>query len=249
MSPAPLLEIRGLVKRFGAVTVAEAVDLDIAPGEVHALIGPNGAGKSSLIGQIAGEIRPDAGRIRFLGADLEGRSPAARSQAGIGRSFQMSSLFEQMSVLENALLAAQRAHGTGFGFVRRALDRAEPRARAEATLAQVGLAGRAAEPVASLAHGEKRQLEIALALAGAPRLLLLDEPLAGQAAGDAEATVALLDRLRPAHAMLLVEHDMDAVFALADRITVMVDGRVIASGRPETIRADPGVRDAYLGDA
>ena len=245
---APLLVIEGLSKRFGAVVVADRVDLDVRRGEIHAVIGPNGAGKSSLIGQIAGEIRPDAGIIRLRDADLGGRTPAERAALGIGRSFQVSSLFEPLSVLENAVLAAQPTRGHSFRFRRPALQRPEVRERAEAALRDVGLLDRQDDLVASLAHGEKRQLEVALALAGDAVLLLLDEPLAGQASEESRTTIALLERLRERHAVLLVEHDMEAVFRLADRITVMVDGQVIRTGTPEVVRDDPAVREAYLGD-
>jgi branched-chain amino acid transport system ATP-binding protein len=246
----PLLEVRNLSKRFGAVVVADAVDLDIWPGEIHAVIGPNGAGKSSLIAQLAGELEPDAGVIRMQGHDVAmRRSPAARAALGIGRSFQVSSLFEELSVLENAALAAQPAVGTSFRFGTPALAAGPARERAEAALHEVGLDARQNDLVAGLAHGEKRQLEVALTLAGGASLLLLDEPLAGQAADESRSIVALLDRLRARYATLLVEHDMDAVFALADRITVMVDGRVLCSGTPEAVRNDRGVREAYLGDA
>jgi branched-chain amino acid transport system ATP-binding protein len=245
----PLLELRGVHKRFGAVVAAEAVDLDVRAGEIHALIGPNGAGKSSLIAQIAGELRPDRGRVHFAGIDLTERPPAARARLGLARSFQVTSLFDDLSVLENAVLAAQPRLGHSFRLLRPATSRATVREAALAALAEVGLDKRPDDPVAALGHGEKRQLEIGLALAGGPRLLLLDEPLAGQAAADGEATVALLDRLRRRHAMLLVEHDMDAVFQLADRVTVMVEGRTIASGTAAEVRNDPDARSAYLGDA
>lgn len=248
MSP-PLLAVRGLTKRFGAVVVADAIDLEVERGEIHAVIGPNGAGKSSLIGQIAGEIQPDSGTVRLRGADLVGRTPAERAALGLGRSFQVSSLFEPLSVLENAVLAAQPSAGHSLRLARHALDRDGVRERAEAALSDVGLYERRNEPVADLAHGEKRQLDVALALAGGATVLLLDEPLAGQAADESRATIALLDRLRERHAVLLVEHDMEAVFALANRITVMVDGRVIRTGAPDEVRADPAVRRAYLGDA
>ena len=248
MSP-PLLMVRGLSKCFGAVQVADAVDLDIRAHEIHAVIGPNGAGKSSLIAQIAGELRPDAGTIRIDGQDLGTRTPVERAALGIGRSFQVSSLFEQLSVLENALLAAQAASGHSIRFGRPAWRRDAVRARAESALREVGLLERGDDLVASLAHGQKRRLEVAMVLAGGARLLLLDEPLAGQAADEVRTIVALLERLRERHAILLVEHDMDAVFALADRITVMVDGRVIRTGAPDAVRDDPAVREAYLGDA
>jgi branched-chain amino acid transport system ATP-binding protein len=243
-----LLEVRGLTRRFGAVVAADGVDLDVLPGEIHAVIGPNGAGKTTLIAQLAGELRPDAGTIRFRGRDLVRQPVHARAALGIARSFQVTSVFGAFSVLQNTALAAQAVAGHSFRLWRPADRVPELREAAQAALEQVGLGG-VERAVSALAHGEKRLLEIAMALASRPHLVLLDEPLAGQGVAEGHATVALLDRLRGERAILLVEHDMEAVFALADRITVLVDGRVIASGPPPLIRADPAVRTAYLGDA
>jgi branched-chain amino acid transport system ATP-binding protein len=245
---APLLEVRGLTKRFGAVVAADGVDLEVRPDEIHAVIGPNGAGKTTLIAQLAGELRPDAGAMRFGGIDLVRQPVHARAGLGIARSFQVTSVFGAFSVLQNVALAAQAVAGHSFRLWRPAERVAPLREAALAALDQVGL-GEVERPASALAHGEKRLLEIAMALAIRPRLVLLDEPLAGQGVAEGRATVALLDRLRGERAILLVEHDMEAVFALADRITVLVDGRVIASGDPAAIRADPAVRTAYLGDA
>jgi branched-chain amino acid transport system ATP-binding protein len=243
-----LLEVAGLHKRFGAVVACEEVHLLVETGEVHAVIGPNGAGKTTLIAQLAGELRPDAGRITFDGADLTFRPANARAHVGLARSFQIASLFEAFTVQENAALAVQATQGHSFRFRRPAAQEAGLQDRAREVLARVDLTERAREPVASLAHGEKRQLELAMALACRPRLLLLDEPLAGLGAEESARMVERLAQLRAEHTILLIEHDMDAVFALADRISVMVQGRVVASGRPEAIRADPAVRAAYLGE-
>ena len=251
MSPAaapPLLEVQGLAKRFGGVVATDNLDLDLVAGEIHAVIGPNGAGKTTLIGQLAGEIRPDAGRIRFLGAEITRLPPFARARRGLVRSFQVTSLFRRFTALENAVLAVQAHAGHNFRPWRAAMRVPELLEPAWAALAKAGLDGRADVPAAILSHGEQRQLEIAMALAAAPRVLLLDEPAAGMSLDETQRLVALLRELRQEHAMLLVEHDMDAVFALADRITVLVYGRVIASGAPDAIRADPEVRRAYLGD-
>jgi len=245
----PLLTVNGLCKRYGAVVAADGIDLEVGPGEIHAVIGPNGAGKTTLVGQLAGEIRPDRGRISFCGRDLAALPAWARAGLGIARSFQITSLFEQFTVLDNTALAVQAVRGHSFRFWRPARGVQEQREAAREVLTRVGLGDTAGLLVGALSHGQKRQLELAMALASRPRLLLLDEPLAGQGVAEAPATIELLDALRADHAMLLVEHDMDAVFALADRITVLVGGRVVASGPPAAIRADPDVRAAYLGDA
>ena len=244
----PLLRIAGLRKAFGAVVACDGIDLDMAEGEVHALIGPNGAGKTTLIGQLAGEIRPDSGRIVFRGRDVTTLPAHTRAARGLARSFQITSVLPGMSALDNVALAVQAHAGHSFRFWRPAGDEAPVREPAHATLDRVGLAHRATVPAATLAHGEQRQLEIAMALASRPRLLLLDEPTAGMGAEDSGRMVALLESLRGEVTMLLVEHDMDTVFALAERITVLVSGRVIASDTPEAIRNDPEVRRAYLGE-
>ena len=209
---------------------------------------PNGAGKTTLVEQLAGESRPDAGRIRFAGADITRHAAPARAALGIARSFQITSLFPNLTALDNVALAVQARSGHSFGLWHPARREAALRVPARAALEEVGLGERAAVPAGTLAHGEQRQLEIALALATRPRLLLLDEPTAGMSRVESLAMIALLAGLKGRLAMLLIEHDMDAVFALADRITVLVYGRVIASGTPADIRADPEVRRAYLGE-
>ena len=244
----PLLCVERLSKSYGAVVACAEVSLELAAGELHAVIGPNGAGKTTLIGQLAGEIAPDAGTIRFRGAAITRLPAHARAARGLARSFQVTSLFPRFSALDNVALAAQAQAGHSFRFWHPVAGEAALNARAMEILAQVGLAGRAGVPAAKLAHREQRQLEIAMALAGRPRLLLLDEPTAGMGRDDTSRMIALLDSLKGRVAMLLIEHDMDAVFALAERISVLVYGRVIASGRPAQIRADPEVRRAYLGE-
>lgn len=243
----PLLEIRGLCKSYGALHATDHFDLEIEAGEVHALIGPNGAGKSTLIGLLAGELAPDAGTIHFGGRDVTRLPVHARSLAGIGRSFQITNLFPDFTVLENAVLAIQAHAGSSFRCFSPAMRDPALVDPAQNLLAGVGLGKRAALRVASLSHGEQRQLELALAMAGSPRLLLLDEPTSGMGREDTLAIVERLKALRGRMAIFLVEHDMDAVFALADRITVLVYGRKLATGHPDEIRAHPDVRAAYLG--
>ncbi len=242
------LEVNGLVKRFGGLLATDHVDLALARGEIHAVIGPNGAGKTTLINQLSGEILSDEGRIVFDGQDLTGLPPHRRAMAGLGRSFQITSVFNDFTVLQNAALAVQAHAGHSFRFWRPAAAERELTEPALAALAQVGLAERAHTPVSVLAHGERRQLEIAMVLATGAKCLLLDEPMAGMSPTESEAVVALLRKLKGEHTILLVEHDMDAVFALADRVTVLVYGRPIASGTPEQIRNHPEVREAYLGE-
>jgi branched-chain amino acid transport system ATP-binding protein len=245
----PLLVTTDLVKRYGGVTATDHLSLTIEEGEVHAVIGPNGAGKTTLVAQLAGELTPSAGRIRFAGADITRLSAWARSRRGLARSFQITSICREFTAGDNVALAVQAHQGHSFRFWRAARrDRAltEP---ALAILAEVGLGTRGETPAGQLAHGEQRQLELAIALATRPRLLLLDEPMAGMGGEDSLAMIALLARLKRRCTILLVEHDMDAVFSLADRISVLVDGRCIATGAPAAIRADPAVRTAYLGEA
>jgi len=242
------LEITGLVKRFGGLLATDHVDLALARGEIHAVIGPNGAGKTTLINQLSGEILPDEGRIVFDGHDLTHEPPFRRAMAGLGRSFQITSVFNDFTVLQNVALAVQAHAGHSFRFWRPASGERTLTEPARAALAQVGLLERAHTPVAVLAHGERRQLEIAMVLATGAKCLLLDEPMAGMSPTESEAVVALLRKLKGEHTILLVEHDMDAVFALADRVTVLVYGRPIASGTPEQIRNHPEVREAYLGE-
>ncbi len=244
---APVLAIAGLRKRFGALAVTDGVDLDVRAGEIHALIGPNGAGKTTLINLIAGTLAPDAGTIRLDGRDITRLAPHRRVTAGLARSFQMPSLVPGWTVGENLALALRMARGAGTGLFRRADREADIAARLGPALARVGLAGREAAPASDLSHGEKRALEIALALALDPHLLLLDEPLAGTGPEEAARLVALIADLRAHHAILLIEHDMSAVFALADRVSVLVEGRIVAQGSPDAVRADPAARAAYLG--
>jgi branched-chain amino acid transport system ATP-binding protein len=242
-----LLDIRNLTKRFGGVLASNGISFEVSAGELHAIIGPNGAGKSTLIGQLAGEIRPDGGQIFFDGRDITRVRAWRRSALGLARSFQITSLFQDFTVLDNVSLAVQAHAGHSFRFWRPARSEAKLRQPAQAALARVGLDHRADTICASLSHGEHRQLEIAMALATGPRLFLLDEPMAGMGPEESARMVALLGQLKQERTILLIEHDMDAVFRLADRITVLVDGHVIASGLPEEIRADAAVRTAYLG--
>jgi branched-chain amino acid transport system ATP-binding protein len=244
----PLLQICGLTKRFGGVLASDDISLDVPADELHAVIGPNGAGKSTLISQLAGEINPDAGRIFFNGLDITRLPTHRRSALGLARSFQITSLFLDFTVLDNVALAVQAHAGHSFRFWRPAREEAKLRGPARAALALVGLESRADVVCANLSHGEHRQLEIAMALAAAPRMFLLDEPMAGMGPEESARMLALLSELKREQTILLIEHDMDAVFRLADRITVLVDGRVIASGAPDDIRADAAVRRAYLGN-
>ncbi len=244
----PVLALDRLRKRFGGLAVTEDVSLAIAPGEIHALIGPNGAGKTTLINLVSGTLRPDAGRVLLAGRDVTGLSLPRRARLGLARSFQVSSLLPGFSALEHAALAVQARSGSSFRFLRPAASERALNEQAMAALGQAGLAARAAIPAAALSHGERRQLELAVALAMRPRLLLLDEPLAGAGPEETERLVALLRGLKGQYAILLVEHDMQAVFALADRISVLAGGQVIASGAPDAIRADAAVRAAYLGE-
>jgi branched-chain amino acid transport system ATP-binding protein len=244
-----LLQIDGLSKRFGGVIASDEITLTLPAGELHAIIGPNGAGKTTLIGELTGEIRPDSGRIRFDGADIAALPVWRRSMLGLARSFQITSLFLDFTALDNVALAVQAHSGHSFRFWRDARGEPELREPARAALERVGLGGRADVLVANLSHGEHRQLEIAMALATRPRLLLLDEPMAGMGPEESARMVGLLRQLKQELTILLIEHDMEAVFALADRITVLVYGRVLATGTPAAIRADEEVRRAYLGAA
>jgi branched-chain amino acid transport system ATP-binding protein len=241
------LQVRGLVKRFGGVVATDHLDLAVRAGELHAVIGPNGAGKTTLVAQLAGTLAADAGTIELDGIDITRRSAHARVNGGIARSYQITNVFRRLSALDNARLAVQAGDGSSFRFWRPAARDLGVDERARALLARVGLSERAAVPAGALAHGEQRQLEVALALATTPRMLLLDEPMAGMASDESERMVALIDTLRATTTILLVEHDMDAVFRLADRISVLVRGRVIATGAPAEIRSNADVRHAYLG--
>jgi branched-chain amino acid transport system ATP-binding protein len=244
----PVLQVDGLVKRFGGLLATDHLSFSLAAGELHAIIGPNGAGKTTLIHQLSGELPPDEGRIVFNGRQVNGLKPFQRALAGFGRSYQITSVFTDFTALQNVALSVQAHAGHSFSFLRPAADEQALTAPARQALEQVGLGHRANTLVAELAHGERRQLEIAMTLAGQPSLLLLDEPMAGMSHAESEGVVKMLQQLKGRYTILLVEHDMDAVFALADRITVLVYGRAIASGTPEEIRASPEVREAYLGD-
>ncbi len=243
-----LLAIDNLVKHFGGIRATDDVTLAIPAGELHAVIGPNGAGKTTLIAQLTGMLQPDSGTVRFAGEDITPLPAYARNLKGIARSFQITSLFLDLSVIDNVALAVQAHAGHSFHFWRDARKEARLREPAMAALTRVGLADRATRRAATLSHGEHRQLELAMALAGKPRMLLLDEPMAGLGTDESARMVKLLRELKKEYTILLVEHDMEAVFALADRITVLVYGRVIASGAPAEIRANREVRDAYLGE-
>jgi branched-chain amino acid transport system ATP-binding protein len=243
-----LLQTDTLTRRFGGVVAANAITLDVAPDEVHAVIGPNGAGKTTLIGLLSGEVAPQEGSIHFEGVDITGLPVYRRSQLGLARSFQITSLFRDFTALENVALAVQAHRGHSFRFWRAARGEDELRKPALAALTAVGLADRASMRVDKLSHGEHRQLEIAMALATQPRLLLLDEPMAGLGPEESTRMLEMLRQLKGSMTILLIEHDMGAVFALADRLTVLVDGCIIATGQPETVRVDAAVRQAYLGE-
>lgn len=243
-----MLLINDLHKKFGGLIVTDGVTLDIAPGELHAVIGPNGAGKTTLINQISGLIAPTAGTINFNGVDITGMPADQRAALGLARSFQITSVLPGFSALENVALAVQAHSGTSYRFFGRADRDQAINEAANAALAEVGLAERGQIAAAHLSHGEKRALELAIALAMGPKLLLLDEPMAGTGREESEQLIDVLRRLKGRFAMLLVEHDMNAVFALADRISVLTYGRILASGAPDAVRADPQVIAAYLGE-
>ena len=242
------LQLAGVSKRFGGVVATDNVTLEVAQGEVHALIGPNGAGKTTLIGQISGGIATDAGSIRFLGEDITRLAQHQRVARGLARSYQITSIFKRFSVLDNLALAVQARSGSSFSFWHPVAAESALFDQARDIAKEVGLDKRENDLAGSLAHGEQRALEVGLALATRPKLVLLDEPMAGMGPEESQRMIALIVRIRAQVTVLLVEHDMDAVFRLADRITVLVNGRVIASGRPEEIRTHPEVKRAYLGD-
>ncbi|OFX02412.1 MAG: ABC transporter ATP-binding protein [Alphaproteobacteria bacterium RIFCSPHIGHO2_12_FULL_66_14] len=244
----PLLSTDRLVKRFGGLVATDTVSIDVRPGEIHALIGPNGAGKTTLVSQLTGNLAPDAGTIRFDGRDVTRLPTHARVRLGLARSFQITSVLREFTALDNVALAVQAHAGHSFRFLADARYDERLRAPARRGLEAVGLGARADTLAATLSHGEQRQLEIAMALAGDPKLLLLDEPMAGMGAEESQRMIGFLQALKGKRAILLIEHDMDAVFQLADRITVLVYGRAIASGTPDEIRANAEVRQAYLGD-
>ena len=242
-----MLEVRGLTKNFGALRATDRVDFDVAEGETHAVIGPNGAGKTTFISQLAGNLQPDAGSVRFAGEDVTRLPAHARARRGFARSFQITSVFPDFSALHNVALAVQAQLGSS-GFWRPAHSDPALLGPARGLLEEVGLGARLNALAANMSHGEHRQLEVAMALATRPRLLLLDEPMAGMGSEESQRMIALLQKLKQTKTIILVEHDMDAVFRLADRISVLVYGRVIATGTPEKIRMNEEVRRAYLGE-
>ncbi|WP_027234005.1 ABC transporter ATP-binding protein [Leisingera caerulea] len=243
-----VLKTKGLCKSFGALQASKDVSLDLRPGEIHALIGPNGAGKSTLIKQIAGNIAPDSGQVELLGRDVTALDTVARARMGLGRTFQISALAMEYTVLQNAVLGALGGRGRPFHFFRNVMKDPELLAQARDALERVGLTDDANRRTADLSHGQRRQLEVAVALTLKPRLFLMDEPMAGLGAAGSKALTGFLDGLRQEAPILLVEHDMDAVFALADRISVLVYGQIIATGTADDIRANAEVRRAYLGE-
>ena len=244
----PLLKVQGLVKRFGGLVATDKVSLDIRHGEVHALIGPNGAGKTTLIAQLSGSLASDAGRLGFDGSDISTLPQHERVRRGLARSYQITSIFKKFSVLDNVALAVQARSGTSMSFWRPLAAETALFEEAAELVRRVGLGGREHAMAGNLAHGEQRQLEVGLALATQPKLILLDEPMAGMGPEESVRIIELIEKVREEVTVLLVEHDMDAVFRLADRISVLVNGRLIATGEPETIRNNPEVRKAYLGD-
>jgi branched-chain amino acid transport system ATP-binding protein len=243
-----VLATQGLTRHFGGLAAVSDVSLEARMGELHAVIGPNGAGKSTLINMLSGDLPPSGGTVSIGGRDVTGLAAHQISRMGVGRSYQKTNVFLTFSAFENCRLAAQSRQKSSMRFFRPAHRMADVNRAAEAALAAAGLEGRAGRLASELSHGEQRQLEIAMTLATDPRLLLLDEPLAGMGAEESASMVALLKKLVETHAILLVEHDMDAVFALAHRLTVMVNGQVLASGSPAEIRANPRVQEAYLGE-
>jgi branched-chain amino acid transport system ATP-binding protein len=243
----PILQVRRLAKTFGGLAAVAEVSLDVNVGELHAVIGPNGAGKTTLINMLSGDLSPSAGSIRFGGNEVAHLSPERRSRLGIGRSYQKVNIFAAFSGLENCRLAAQSRDPRPWNWLRDAASYDEIMTNARSALAQVDLSNRAESMAFTLSHGEQRQLEIAMSLATRPQLLLLDEPLAGLGIQESARMVELIRRMGQNQAILLVEHDMDAVFQLARVLTVMVDGRVLASGKPDEVRADEQVQRAYLG--
>jgi len=243
----PVLDVRGLRKHFGGLVATDDVSLDLRAGEIHALIGPNGAGKSTLVAQIAGTLAPEAGEVRIMGRDMTHASVAERTRAGLGRTFQITSVALDFSALRNVMLAVQGASGRSFRFLRDVRREAALVKPAMAELERFDLADRADVRASALSHGERRQLELAMAFALKPRLLLLDEPMAGLGAGGVAPLTVLLERLKAETPMLLIEHDMDAVFRLADRISVLAEGRIVFAGTPDEVRRSALVRALYLG--
>ena len=249
MSSTVLLDVRRLNKRFGGVVATDQVDLQIAQGEIHALIGPNGAGKTTLVAQLAGQVPSDSGSVHFDGTDITRMATHLRARRGLVRSFQITRLFKSMSVLDNVALAIQASLGQVFSAWRPVKQDVESHDRAMAILERLGLADKHHWRIEQLSHGEQRALEVGMALAGKPKLVLLDEPLAGMGLQESEAMTQLIDSLRRDFSVLLIEHDVEAVFRLADTVSVLVSGRIVASGKPADVRANPAVTAAYLGAA
>ena len=244
----PVLATHGITKSFGAVQASRDISLSLTPGEIHAVIGPNGAGKSTLIAQICGGLAPDAGRVEFLGQDVTALPTRQRARMGLARTFQVSALAMEDTVLQNATLGALGARGGPVGLLRNALKDQDLRDKAMTALERVGLAAQASTVTAELSHGQRRQLEVAVALTLGPRAFIMDEPMAGMGTEGSQRMTTFLDELRHEAPILLVEHDMDAVFALADRLSVMVYGEIIATGTVDEIRSNQQVRAAYLGE-
>lgn len=243
----PLLQVTALSKAFAGIVASDRLSFDVGVGELHAVIGPNGAGKTTLVNQIAGQTLPDSGSIKFAGRNITWLPAHRRSRLGLARSFQITELFLDFSTIDNVALAVQAHAGHSFRFWRAARSEAELRKPAIDALARVGLLDRAAFPASQLSHGEHRLLELAVALGGQPRMLILDEPMAGLGPEESTRMIDLLRELKGEFTILLIEHDMDAVFALADRITVLLSGRVVATDVPTSIRANAEVQEAYLG--
>jgi len=244
----PVLATHGITKSFGAIQASRDISLSLQPGEIHAVIGPNGAGKSTLIAQICGGLAPDSGRVEFLGQDVTALPTRQRARIGLARTFQVSALAMEDTVLQNATLGALGARGGPLGLLHNALKDQDLRDKAMTALGRVGLAEQASTVTAELSHGQRRQLEVAVALTLSPRAFIMDEPMAGMGTEGSQRMTAFLDELRRQAPILLVEHDMDAVFALADRLSVLVYGEIIATGTVEEIRNNPQVRAAYLGE-
>ena len=243
-----MLRISGLNKHFGGIVASEDINLEVERGRIHAIIGPNGAGKTTLLAQLSGQLKPDSGDIEFGGHSITGYGMARRAREGLARSFQITSVLLPMTLLENVMLAVQGTRRHSFQFWAPAVDDDSLREAAMTSLAQVGLEDRADRVAANVSHGEQRQLEVAMALAMQPRMLLLDEPMAGMGKEEGARMVEILNGLKGDKTILLVEHDMDAVFSLADRLSVLVNGRIIATDTVENIRSNPEVQRAYLGD-
>ena len=249
MSSTVLLDVRRLNKRFGGVVATDQVDLQIAQGEIHALIGPNGAGKTTRVAQLAGQVPSDSGSVHFDGTDITHMATHLRAHRGLVRSFQITRLFKSMSVLDNVALAIQASLGQVFSAWRPVKQDVDLQDRAMAILVRLGLADKHHWRIEQLSHGEQRALEVGMALAGKPKLVLLDEPLAGMGLQESEAMTQLIDSLRRDFSVLLIEHDVEAVFRLADTVSVLVSGRIVTSGKPADVRANPAVAAAYLGAA